>query len=438
MLASLHFIRTSRTRTIGRGLIVLPALLLSLQAQNPAGKTAQAKIEPQLVVMSESVVLNQWTHTLRLVNAPQNLTLLNPGQCIRVGIYATGEGRDVYLANTRLGFAVKFAGNRQTFPAAPLAEWKQIKPEGGDSAAGALGAAGVKNPLPTQASMGASAAHWCVPAGAQDGTATVEAEVKSPGGREKMPATTLQIESFETGSKRTIKNEKEMEDLLMSYYRQPEPARLLPMLQYFAANNAAISHPGTAESIAAFLSAALKDDPVAAKDFEARLTAQPAFTRALGLLVLRSAGYDVSQGENKLGAEDRKKFDSIPPLSDPFDIPMTQAAFMHLDMLWGVFGATGHFEPVNKIASTLAWQQDYEAFDKMRKSGEKVLHFTPSVVRGLTYIAAGWSLSSFQRNDSLVADYIEYMMASPDESPAVKTELKGLQSNPVFRQPGGK
>ena len=110
----------------------------------------------------------------------------------------------------------------------------------------------------------------------------------SRAGHEKMPAAKIQIESFETGSKRAIKDHKEMESLLMGYYRQPNPARLLPMLQYFATNKAAISHPGTAESIAAFLSAALKDDPVAAKDFEARLSAQPAFTRAL-----RRAGFEV-------------------------------------------------------------------------------------------------------------------------------------------------
>ena len=55
-----------------------------------------------------------------------------------------------------------------------------------------------------------------------------------------------------------------------------------------------------------------------------------------------------------------------------------------------------------------------------------------STVRGLTYVAAGWSLSSFQANDPLVADYIDYMLASPDVAEPVKTELKGLQTNPVF------
>ena len=43
---------------------------------------------------------------------------------------------------TRLAFEVKFAGKSQVFPAAALAEWKQIKPEGGDFVTAALAAAG--------------------------------------------------------------------------------------------------------------------------------------------------------------------------------------------------------------------------------------------------------------------------------------------------------
>jgi hypothetical protein len=43
-------------------------------------------------------------------------------------------------------------------------------------------------------------------------------------------------------------------------------------------------------------------------------------------------------------------------------------------------------------------------------------------------------LGSFQRNDPLTADYIEYMLASPDISDSVKTELKGLLTNPAFKE----
>lgn len=55
-------------------------------------------------------------------------------------------------------------------------------------------------------------------------------------------------------------------------------------------------------------------------------------------------------------------------------------------------------------------------------------------MRGLSYSAAGWSLSSFQRSDPLVADYIEFMRASPDVPQGIKSELTGLPANPAFRR----
>jgi len=156
-----------------------------------------------MVLLAESVVQTQWTYTLNLVNAPQNVTLLNPGQCIRVGIYSTGDKRDDYLKKTKLSFRVQFAGHIDVHPSALPSDFRQIKPEGGDFATAVLGAAGVKMPeaMKTMASLGASADRWCAPLEAGDGTATVEAEVESPSGHQALSSSTIQIESFETGSK---------------------------------------------------------------------------------------------------------------------------------------------------------------------------------------------------------------------------------------------
>jgi hypothetical protein len=107
-------------------------------------------------------------------------------------------------------------------------------------------------------------------------------------------------------------------------------------------------------------------------------------------------------------------------------------------MLWGVFGATGEYEPVKTIASALAWRSDYEAFAKMRNSPNHPPGLTPSIVPGVVYTAAGWSLRSLQTQDGLVADYIEYMLASQETPPAIKSELGALSTNPAFRGPGGR
>jgi hypothetical protein len=102
-----------------------------------------------------------------------------------------------------------------------------------------------------------------------------------------------------------------------------------------------------------------------------------------------------------------------------------------------VFEATGEFKPVKTIASALSWAADYEDFKKLRNAHNHPSTLTPSIVRGVTYTAAGWSLWSFQRNDPLVADYIEFLLNSSDTPDSVKSELRGLSSNPAFKRAGG-
>ena len=422
--------------------VVAVCSAFSVSAQNktyPAKNPLPPKIQSQTVLLAESVVKTQWMHTLNLVNAPQNVTLLNPGHCIRVGIVSTGDTRDNYLGKTTLSFRVEFAGHREAHAPAAPAEIKRVKPEGGDFVAGALRAAGVNQPeeTKTMASLGASADHWCAPIDAGDGTATVTTEVEAPDSHQTLNVATAQIESFETGSKRTFQNAEELGTFIQTYYRQPNPARLLPALQFFVEDQTQRSRKDQTEILAAFVSAALRSDQIAAEDFRSRISVQPPMIRTLGLMVLRSAGYDIGGVLNTLSKEEQQKFQSLPPLQDPFDLEPTQNLFHHLDMMWATFGATGQFRPVQTIASVLGWRSDYEAFDKLRKSPQRPSALTPSIVRGIAYTAAGWSLASFQRNDPLVADYIDYLLASPDTTDPVKSELTGLATNPAFKRAGG-
>jgi hypothetical protein len=414
----------------------------SISAQDasyPPQKSSPPKLEPQIVVLTESNVQTQWANTLDLVNAPQSIALLNPGQCIRVGVYSTGDNRDDFLRKTKLSFHVKFAGRSDLHSLASLTKFKQIKPEGEDFVSTALGAGGVKMPdaMKTMASLGASADHWCVPNDAADGVATIEAEAESPVGHQTLSPSTLQIESFETGSKKSFKGSQEVGTFLQTYYREPNPSRLLPALEFVLADQSPHPREGQLEIFAAFLSAALNSDAVAAQNFQRRIATQPARARALGLLALRSAGYDVSSVLSSLTSEDQQKFLTLTPLEDPYDLAPTRELFQHLDMLWAVFGATGQLRPVRTIASSLSWRADYEDFDKLRKTPNHPSTLTPSIVRGVVYSAAGWSLWSFQRSDPLVADYIDYLLASPETPQEITLELKGLSSNPAFKRAGG-
>ena len=408
-------------------------------ASHPTQKSSPARIEPQIVVLTESVVQTQWMDTLKLVNAPHNVSLLNPGQCIRVAIYSTGDKRDDFLEKTKLSYQVIFAGHNDSYRLASLSEFKQIKPEGGDLVISALNTAGIEQPAATKtmASLGVSANHWCVPSDAVDGTAMVDVEVESASGHQTLNTSSIRVESFESGSKKSFKDIDELGTFSETYYRQPNPARLLPALQFLVANQTQHQQEGQTEIFAAFLSAALKSDPIAGRNFLTRIGAQPSLTRALGLLALRSAGYDISSVLNTLSDEEQKKFQSLPQLQDPFDLTPTEDLFRHLDMLWAVFGATGQFEPVKTISSALSWRADYEDFDKLRKTPNHPSTVTPSIVRGVVYTAAGWSLRSFQTNDPLVADYIDFLQASTETPQSVKSELARLSTNPAFTRAGG-
>jgi len=413
--------------------------VLSQDAVYPPPKPTPPKIESHMLLLSESVLQIQWPHTLDLVNVPENIALVNPGQCVRVAVIGKGDNRDDYLSRTKLLFSVRFEGHTETRPLAPLAEIKKMKPEGGDFATAALAAGGIKLPdaLRTMASLGVSAGQWCAPLDLHDGVATVEATVETPGGRQALTPSTMNVETFETGSKQPFKTSEELSSLLTTYYRQPHPARLLPALRFLVADHAKNPGHGSAEMFAAFLSAAVKADRAAALDLQSRIVSEPPLVRALGLLALRAAGYDVGKVLDQMSAEDKQKFSSLPPLQDPYDLAPTQALPQHLDLLWVTFGATGQFEPVKTIASVLGWRSDYDEFDRLRRSPDRPISLTPSIMRGATYTAAGWSLGSFQRQDPLVADYIDYLSAATDTPAAVKSELEGLMTNPAFKRAGG-
>src|SRR6266436_6629946 len=93
----------------------------------PPPKPSPARIEDQIMLLDESVLKQQWTHTLDPVNAPKNTTLLNPGQCVRIAVVATGDNRDEYLRHTNLSFNVRFAGHTVPYDYALMSYVKRMK-----------------------------------------------------------------------------------------------------------------------------------------------------------------------------------------------------------------------------------------------------------------------------------------------------------------------
>lgn len=409
---------------------------LGQSAGGSAPKPVPTEIEKQILIFPDEVVTEQWPHTLKLVNPPQNLKLLNPGQCIRIGVVVAGDNRDSVLEKTQLSFRVEFAGQAQDYALAPFAGIKQIKPEGFDAVMQITAAANVELPPLSMVSMGASGVRWCVPDDARDGTATIEAEIESPAGHEKLTKATIAVESFDTGNKHAFKDAEDLEKFTMGYHYQPNPARLYQELLFFCSEKKLSADSNQIMNQSALLSAALKDDPAAAKDFLARVAARGGCPRALGLYGLVMGGYDITPALQSMSEDDRQMFQQRPELVDPyaFDSPADIPA--KFDMLWAIFCTTGQYAPIHKIATGLVWRSDWEAFDKARKAHTQFKEWTPSIGRAMVYSVAGWSIESFQRTDPLAADYIDFMIASPDTPDTVKIELKGLLTNPAFEREG--
>ncbi len=418
------------TSTIALSAIVFATLALCAQERvYPDKKLVPPQISPELFVLADQVVEGQWKASLDLVNGPSDLTQIEPGQCIRFGIFASGDDRDRLLTSATLGFEFTFAGHTQIFTPEPPEAVKQVKPEGGDFVTEALAVAGVKSPVLSMASIAASRAKWCVPVGMQDGTAMIRATVVSLDGKSvALKPRSIAVTTFATSRKNApFKDMNTFGPWLQHYHAAPDPAELLPGLRIIASDEKARLMP----NIMVFFVEALKASPAAAHDLFEALPTENRSVRIYSIPLLSDAGYATEPLLSAFKQDEKAEISSV-RLADPFDMTPDRTLPNRMDMLWSVFFATGRREPVRAIASMLAWRADYDKFVEMQKTGQKPTELTESIMRGVVYTAAGWSLYALSRNDGLVADYVEALKSSPDTPANVKEELTKLYTNPAF------
>lgn len=406
---------------------------LMVQAQDrvyPPKKSIPTEISPELFVVSNDVVEQQWKDTLSLVNPPSNLQQVEPGQCIRFGVFASGDDRDRILSSLKIGFELSFSGHNLTFAPEPPEAVKQAKPEGGDFVSQALGVAGVEKPALSMASLAASKAKWCVPVDATDGTATIRAELVRPNGTAfALNSRRIDVKTLASARQETkFSNMNAVGSWLQQYYMAPDPAAILPALRIVASDAKAKSMP----NFMFFFVTAFKASPEAMDALLRTLPTESQQVRMYTVPLLSEAGYKTESLVTTLPEEGRTQLSSV-NLPDPFDFTPDRMLPSKMDMLWANFFASGRIEPVRKITSMLAWKSDYDKLVEIQKSGQKPAELTDSLMRGACYTAAGWSLNALSLSNGLVADYIEAIQSSPDTPPEIKTELKSLYNNPAFR-----
>jgi hypothetical protein len=410
-------------------------LLILLMIAAPEDLFSQTKsqpghIETQILILHEQVVEEQWAATKSLVNAPADASRIEPGQCVRFGVVATGDDRDALLKRMQFAFEFRFLGKTETFSAEPAQAIKQIKPEGGDFVTQTLGVAGVNNPTLSLASLAASRARWCAPLDAADGTATVQGKATAPDGKAvSFKPRRIDVRTFETARKQPrFKDSHELGEWMMEYYAAPDPAELLPALRLVASDETARK---AANSMVFFVSAFKASKP-AAEEMMKKLPAEGPWVRRYAAAALKFGGYSVEPVVQALPQEDQAFLSSLRQ-PDPFDMSGGLDLGARQDMLWDMFFATGSIQPVRTIASELAWNDDYRKFKKTIDEGRKP-DLDDSTFRAAAYSAAGWSLGALSVQAPLVSDYIEAIRAAPDTPSTVKEELGHLFDNPAFRR----
>ena len=418
---------------------LLPGLLLLTPGKTcVAQATGPSQVLPEIVVLPEQIVTEQWPMMLDTVHPPKELKFVVPGQCVRFAVFASGNGGRELLEKSKYEFEFSLAGSTQSFPAEPAQMVKLTTVFMPEFLASTLGRNRAFHEIPPDKALAASGpkARWCVPLDAQDGTASVQGTFFLPDGRTvALKRRKLEIRAFDSARKKTPwKNVEQMAQWIQHFHEAPEPALLLPALRLAAQD--AEARNGT--NMTEFFVAAFKAYPAAAEDLKRRLPAEDRWTRMIGTAMLNWAGYDVASIREGLPQEDKNAL-AVATLPDPFDMTPNEQIGARQDMLWAIFFATGRMEPVRAISTALAWSEDYsklmERGRQMRASGEKPSggEWPAYAARAAAYGAAGWSMGSLASSDALLSDYIEALKAGPDTPATVKKELENLYKNPAFR-----
>lgn len=421
---------------------IVTAVLLLCSLNTLAENTVLKKPEPKpayivkgLWIIGREVTRDQWPGTLKVVNAPEQRIKALPGQCMSVSAFAAGNERDALLQQSTFTYQIEFEGKKQTFEGLRAKEVKRIKPEGGDFVMEILGATGVNTSEladMSRASLATFNLAWCVPPDAKDGKVSIQGFAVLPQG-EKLyfDDASLSVSSFATAVEQgTFKDKEEFANWLMSYYRQPNPARVLAACRLLADDKQAFTI-----NMRTFFVEVLKSSPLAAEDLQARLANETPAVRGYALHLLKSAGYDVTKVLAQLPEREQEFQRRIPPLPDPYDLRVDPERFdtpQRMDALWSEFLVTGKSRPVRAIAELLLWRDDYKAVKEAREQAKPTL--TVELGRGVSYAAAGWSLGSFARHHGLIADFVDVWKSDPGTPAVLKEELETLFANEAFKR----
>jgi hypothetical protein len=199
------------------------------------------------------------------------------------------------------------------------------------------------------------------------------------------------------------------EDWMMNYYKTPQPELALPALRAMV-DKIIPANEGAWPPMIGFYDALLANNPWLVPVLAEGMHHGPenethAIARVLGYALRNAsqppAGVTADDWDALAAARAEKWPDPEAPLTDP----------SQLDMLWGKFFATGAFEPVNRIASTVEYYPFLGRLDELKKTGQKPATIPPDIEKELVLQSALWSLGSIAKQQPLVHHYGEWILA---------------------------
>ena len=426
------------------GLSFVAALSARADVQQVAGKPITNRIRPNLLVISAA-----WRSQIPpsgRVNAPEFLSVVYPGQKVTLAILAEGTDREQMLKGITLEARLSSEPGKTIALGSlkPIAV-RQIKAEGADFALLALKAGGIAAADQAKLAEATSfvtlavfAPGWTVPADPHATEIEISAILSGPASPVTLAPPHLKIRSTADWLKEPPPTQEQMGKQMNRYHGDLLPGQIVSLLAA-AAKNGSLNTP----AVSGFFAFALK------LNSDARLAAVNAYgdlgpeVQPALLWVLRLGGFELNALFPQLPPETIAPFKAVEPLPEPGKFPRFQDPVdpqdvsrigTLMDQCWAAWMAAGNKDYLRALIDLLGAAADYPAFKSWKEGRGGLKGLNASVARGLAYQIAGWSISSFERTDPHVADWLLYWQDDPTVSTSVRKEIASLPANPAFRQ----
>lgn len=420
------------------------ALYLHAEVRNATAASAPNRIRSSVLVLSP-----QWPAQIPPkgpVNVPEFFTTVYPGQRIAVGLVAEGPDREHAFDGAKVSVQIAPEADapigRRDLPPITV---RHLKAEGADFALMALEAGGISTAdrtataeKTTLVTLAVFVPDWTVPATSAAAEVTLTVDITGTMLPVTLEAVHLKIRPTSDWLAGPAPSAEEAGKQLNRHRSGVAPGELISWL-------GAVARAGHLRIPAAssYFVFAFKTNPAAhAAAIAVCEQADPELQPAL-LLVLRRGGDDLSQLFPTLPAAALEPFEAVEPLADPrqlpqFRDPVDPSTLSKLgntmDECWSGWSTTGDKTYLRAIVNLLEGASDYPALTAWQKARSGAKGLNARVARGLAYQIAGWSISSFQRADPQVMDWLLFWQNDPTVSPIVRREIAALPTNPAFRR----